>query len=704
MHSSAETPDSLPPWQRLLFAATIFLGAFLLFLIEPLFAKLILPWFGGSAAVWAICLVFFQSALLLGYLYADATIRRLVPQRQSVLHLGLLLVSLLWLPIAPEIFWRSHVEIDPAWRILGLLTFSLGLPFVLLSATSPLLQTWYARRASGRSPYPLFALSNLASLLALLSFPFLIEPRLSSREQSILWSSLYGLFVICCALSAWLSRNYMPQAFLRNETPEATEREAPAGDTPPALGSKLLWLSFSACGSMMLLAVTNHLSQNVAPVPLLWVVPLALYLLSFALVFAKRQFYWRWFVARLLAVALGCAGYAIHDASVTHAIQISVPLFCGTLFVACLFCHGELVQRKPRVRYLTSFYLTIALGGALGAVSVGLLAPHILSGVYELPIILLLTAVLAAIVLWGEGWRARIFWASMAIAMGAVLVLNIRETGEDTVRRMRNFYGALRIQEFNTGLKLPYRSLVHGTIQHGAQYLSFPENRNPTTYYGRRSGVGLALRFCCEGTKRVGVIGLGTGTLAAYGKPGDSFRFYEINPQVIAVANGWFTFLKQSPAESEIILGDARLSLESEPPQQFDVLAVDAFSGDAIPVHLLTKEAFAVYFRHLKPDGILAVHTSNTYLNLAPVVKLLAEDADYPTRLIASEEDASMMISSADWVLVTRNQEFLNKPETFPGSQTIEVPARLRLWTDDYNNLYEILRPVSYSTRSSGGS
>jgi SAM-dependent methyltransferase len=704
MHSSAETPDSLPPWQRLLFAATIFLGAFLLFLIEPLFAKLILPWFGGSAAVWAICLVFFQSALLLGYLYADATIRRLVPQRQSVLHLGLLLVSLLWLPIAPEIFWRSHVEIDPAWRILGLLTFSLGLPFVLLSATSPLLQTWYARRASGRSPYPLFALSNLASLLALLSFPFLIEPRLSSREQSILWSSLYGLFVICCALSAWLSRNYMPQAFLRNETPEATEREAPAGDTPPALGSKLLWLSFSACGSMMLLAVTNHLSQNVAPVPLLWVVPLALYLLSFALVFAKRQFYWRWFVARLLAVALGCAGYAIHDASVTHAIQISVPLFCGTLFVACLFCHGELVQRKPRVRYLTSFYLTIALGGALGAVSVGLLAPHILSGVYELPIILLLTAVLAAIVLWGEGWRARIFWASMAIAMGAVLVLNIRETGEDTVRRMRNFYGALRIQEFNTGLKLPYRSLVHGTIQHGAQYLSFPENRNPTTYYGRRSGVGLALRFCCEGTKRVGVIGLGTGTLAAYGKPGDSFRFYEINPQVIAVANGWFTFLKQSPAESEIILGDARLSLESAPPQQFDVLAVDAFSGDAIPVHLLTKEAFAVYFRHLKPDGILAVHTSNTYLNLAPVVKLLAEDADYPTRLIASEEDASMMISSADWVLVTRNQEFLNKPETFPGSQTIEVPARLRLWTDDYNNLYEILRPVSYSTRSSGGS
>jgi hypothetical protein len=479
---------------------TIFLGAFLLFLIEPLFAKLILPWFGGSAAVWATCLVFFQSALLLGYLYADATIRRLVPNRQSILHLGLLLVSLLWLPIAPQIFWRSHVQIDPAWCILGLLTFSIGLPFVLLSATSPLLQTWYARRASGRSPYHLFALSNLASLLALLSFPFLIEPRLSSRQQSILWSSIYGAFVICCSISAWLSRSKSTKTIDANNSVEAASE-----NTPPAFGVRLLWLSLSACGSMMLLAATDHLSQNVAPVPLLWVLPLALYLFSFALVFAKRQFYSRWFIARLLAVALGCAGYAIHDSSITHAIQISVPLFCGMLFVACLFCHGELVQRKPPVRYLTSFYLTIALGGALGAICVGLVAPHVLSGVYELPIILLLTAVLGAVVLWREGWSVRIFWSGISIAMGAVLVLNIRATREDTIAMMRNFYGALRIQEFKIGLQLPYRSLVHGTIQHGAQYLSFPENRNPTTYYGRRSGVGLALRFCCDGSKRVGV-------------------------------------------------------------------------------------------------------------------------------------------------------------------------------------------------------
>jgi len=676
----------------------IFLGAFLLFLSEPLFAKLILPWFGGSAAIWATCLVFFQTALLLGYFYADIVTRRLSPKLQSAAHMGLLLVSLLWLPIAPHVFWRSHQQVDPAWRILGLLTFSIGLPFVLLSATSPLLQAWYARCASGRSPYHLFALSNLASLLALLSFPFLIEPHLSSRQQSILWSALYALFAICCSLAAWFNRGHASNAFAASDAGAVAEEK-----TPPAFRTKLLWLGLSACGSMMLLAVTNHLSQNVAPVPLLWVVPLALYLLSFALVFAKRSFYSRWFVARLLAVALGCAGYAIYDSSITHAIQISVPLFCSALFVVCLFCHGELVQRKPGVRYLTSFYLITALGGALGAVCVGLLAPHILSGIYELPIVLLLVACLGIFALWLEGWSARIFWASMTAAMCAVLIFNIRTTREGAVAMMRNFYGALRIREFTAARLLPYRTLLHGTIQHGAQYLTFPENRNPTTYYGRTSGVGLALQYCCDGPKRVGVIGLGAGTLAAYGKPGDSFRFYEINPQVVEVAKGWFTFLKQSPAKSEVILGDARLSLENETSQQFDVLAVDAFSGDAIPVHLLTKEAFAVYFRHLKPDGILAVHTSNTYLNLAPVVKLLAEDADYPVRLIANDEDASRMISSADWVLVTRNQEFLNKPETFAGSETIQLPPHLRLWTDQYNNLFEILRPVSYSTRRTGG-
>jgi len=717
---------------RSLLSATVFLGAFLLFLIEPLFAKFILPWFGGTASVWATCLCFYQSALLAGYWYADLAARRCKARQTSLLQLSLLLLSLLFLPIAPQAFWRGHATVDPAWRILGLLTCSIGLPFVLLSATSPLVQVWYARRGAERSPYHLYALSNVASLVALLSFPLVLEPRLSSHRQAVLWSALYGLFVLLCAVAAWISRRGGTASAAtseaaarrlgldveaggtlvtegRDESRPDTEDVGGGDAVPSAPGTvswrtKMLWLGLAACGSMMLLAVTNHLAENVAPIPLLWIIPLALYLLSFAMVFAKRRLYSRWLMARLLAVLLGAAGYAIYDTTLTQAVQVSVPVFCAALFVVCLFCHDELAQRRPAPQHLTSFYLWIALGGALGAACVALLAPHVLSGVYELPMVLVAAAALAAFLLWQEGWGARIFWVGVTAAMCTVLAWNVRSTHEDSVALMRDFYAALRVEEFSTGRKLPHRLLIHGTIQHGGQFLTWPENRNPTLYYGRKSGVGLALRFCCAGPKRVGIIGLGAGTIAAYGKAGDYFRFYEIDPQVVRVANGWFTFLKQSPAKPEVTLGDARLSLENEPAQQFDVLAVDAFSGDAIPVHLLTKEAFAVYLRHLKPDGILAVHVSNTYLNLAPVVKLLAEDAEYATRLISTDDDEAALISASDWVLVTRNQEFLNIPETFAGSRNIEVPPNLRLWTDGYNNVFQVLRSVGYVTRGAGGS
>jgi hypothetical protein len=744
---------------RWLFAWTIFLGAFLLFLIEPLFAKLILPWFGGSAAVWATCLVFFQSALLLGYFYADFASRRFPAPRQAAIHIALLAVSLAFLPIAPQVFWRSHAAIDPAWRILGLLTCSIGLPFVLLCATSPLIQSWYARRGSERSPYPLFAVSNFASLVALLSFPFLIEPRLTSHEQRMLWSALYAVFVVCCGATAWLGRGHghaaagstevekepndlqamgrsvagttyhapapeaatigepakLGRSMLRpyndlaaaevGEAGRAEEKESVPSELPeeeaiaPTLGRKFLWLSYAACGSMLLLAVTNHLTENVAPVPLLWVLPLAVYLLTFTLVFARRSFYPRWLVTRLLAVAVGTVAYAIYDTSLTHPLQVSVPLFCAALFVFCLFCHGELAVRKPAPRYLTSFYLTIALGGAVGAVLVGLVAPRVLSGVYELPIALILMAFL-----WHEGWQARVFWAAIGIVLATVFFQNVRTAQKNSSLMVRNFYGALRVEQSPPGTEHPYRTLFHGKIKHGAQFLSPPESLQPTTYYSPESGVGLAMRFCCEGPKRVGVIGLGTGTLAAYAHAGDSFRFYEINPLVVPIAREWFSYLKQSPAAPEIILGDARLSLEGEAPQQFDVLAIDAFSGDAIPVHLLTREAFALYFRHLKPEGILAVHTSNTYLTLAPVVKLLAEDAKYPARLVVNESDEAKLIFSSDWVIVTRNEEFLRALEARGSSEEIIVPPNLRVWTDDYNNLFQILRPIKPRGNASSGS
>jgi hypothetical protein len=670
----------------------VFLSAFLLFLIEPLFAKAILPWFGGSAAVWSVCLVFFQSALLLGYFYADVT-KRLNPRIQIAIHITLLFLCLILLPVSPSTFWRPHPGEDPAWRILGLLTVSLGMPYVLLSATSPLLQSWYARSLPRSSPYHLFSLSNAASLLALLSYPFLIEPRISTRKQELAWSIAFALFAALCAVAGFAGR-----------TSNAEVHEAAEVQPDPRLVRKLQWLALAACGSMLLLSITNHLTQNIAPVPLLWVLPLALYLLTFTLAFSRHHFYQRWIFIRLLAIALGVMGYAVYDPRSIEAIQLTVPLFCGSLFICCMFCNGELSRLKPSSSYLTSFYLIVALGGAIGAVFVGLIAPLIFVSIYEFPVTLLITALLALVMLWNAGWLSRVLWASVSFAMCLAVYINVNSFTRDSVIMARNFYGALRVTETSEFGDHAARMLYHGTIRHGAQFLLQPWRKQPTTYYSVDSGIGLTLRYCCSGPKRVGVIGLGTGTLAAYGKPGDYFRFYEINPEVVTIAKSLFTYLRESPARSDIVLGDARLSLEQESPQQFDVLAVDAFSGDAIPVHLLTKEAVALYLRHLKLNGILAIHTSNSFLALDPVAKKLAEAFDYPAISILNAADDDQCISIADWVLITRNKTFLNQEIVVRQQQPTASIAGLRLWTDDYNNLFEILRPIRFLKQRSNGS
>lgn len=669
---------------QILCAATVSLSAFLLFLLEPLFAKMILPWFGGSAAVWAICLVFFQSALLLGYYYADITSRKLSPRKQISIHLLILLLALFFLPIAPGVHWRPLPGDNPFWRILGLLTFAIGVPYTLLSTTSPLVQTWYARCRPGKDAYYLFSLSNFASFLALLSYPFLIEPVFAAHLQAALWSALFLLFVAVCAVTAWASRN--------GET-VVSLKASDAGR--PSAARKLHWLAFAACGSMLLLTITDHLTQNVAPVPLLWVLPLALYLLSFTLVFSRRGFYNQWLFIRLLAVFLGAMGYVLYDARGLSAIQVSVPLFCIGLFACCMFCHGELNRLRPSEAYLTLFYLMLSLGAALGAVFVGLIAPHIFDNLYEFPLTLLFTAVLALLTFWSGGWSARALWSCVTVAMAIVLVMNVRSYQRNSFVMVRNFYGALRVTTTSEFGGHKARVLFHGTIRHGAQYELLPWRKQPTTYYSLDSGIGLALRYCCSGPKRVGIIGLGAGTLAAYGNAGDYLHFYEINPAVINIANSVFTYLRESPARKEITLGDARLSLENEPPQNFDVLAVDAFSGDAIPVHLLTREAIALYLRHLKPNGILAIHTSNTYLRLNPVVKQLAANAGYEARSIRNESDDDQFIATAEWVLVTRNRAFGNSDIIQKDSTEIEIPRGLRLWTDDYNNLFQILKPVT---------
>src|SRR3984957_8286575 len=427
------TPGAKRGLQSLM-PVTVFLGAFLLFLLEPLFAKLILPRFGGSAAVWATCLVFFQSAMLFGYWYADVTTRRLPLTRQSGLHVALLLVSLCFLPVAPRALFASLDAIHPAAHILVALTASIGLPFILLSATSPLVQGWHALVSGSAEPYHLFALSNVASLVALLSFPFLIEPHISSHAQVLLWTSLFIVFVGVCSVAGWPASRDASIVTPRSADP-APRITAPA----PTLREKLLWLSLSACGSMLLLSITNHITENVAPLPLLWVVPLALYLLTFALAFRRRSLYSRWLMVRLLAVAVGSLGYAIYDPSFTESVQVSVPLFCGGLFLCCFFCHGALSQRRPAPRDLTSFYLMISLGGALGAIFVGILAPYIFNGVYEFPLTLCLTALLAVSVVWPEGWLARVFWAFATLCMAAVLVYHAHAYKKDSIFAARNF-------------------------------------------------------------------------------------------------------------------------------------------------------------------------------------------------------------------------------------------------------------------------
>jgi hypothetical protein len=698
-----------PRFVRFLYSLTVALGAFLLFLLEPLFAKMILPRFGGSAAVWSTCLVFFQSALLLGYYYADFLTRRLNASRQASTHIALMVVSLALLPLAPHAILSSPSSNYPAFHILVLLTASIGLPFVLLSATSPLIQAWKAR--TGATAYHLFAISNFASFVALLSFPFLIEPRVSSHRQAQLWSTLYALFMLLCSLAAWMSRREGTVAIADAAiapVAEPVEKEPPepaatAATEPTSLSHRrdwILWLALSACGSVLLLATTNHLTEDVAPVPLLWVLPLALYLLTFTLAFARRSLYSRWLVVRLVAVMLGSLGYAIYDPSITESIQVAVPLFCLGLFVFCLFCHGELARLRPEPARLTTFYLVIAAGGALGAIFVGLVAPLLFAATYEYPLALCFTSLAAAAVLWDTVWPLRAFWTVATAALVAVLAYHVHAYEKNSILVERNFYGGLRVQLHYDWLKRPYHALYHGMIEHGAQFLDPPRSADPTTYYARNSGVGIALDFFEDQPSRhIGVVGLGSGTIAAYAQRGDEVRFHEINPLIVRIANQEFSYLKNARtngADVAIRMGDARLSLAADDSERFDVLVIDAFSGDAIPVHLLTREAVALYLQRLKPDGILAIHTSNTYLDLNPVVKLLADDAGVESRLISNNDDNRKLIDAADWMLLTRNQDFLLNLDESTLQDSIDVPPGLRIWTDDYNNLFQILRPMKF--------
>ena len=786
----------------LILAALSLLSAFLLFQVQPIISKFILPWFGGSPGVWTTCMLFFQVVLFAGYAYAHTL--TLLPRRwQGIVHGLLLGMAIAMLPIAPNEMWKPTGTEDPALRILLLLFVSVGLPYFVLSSTSPLVQVWFTRTTNGASPWRLYALSNIGSLAALLSYPLFFEVHWDVLEQTTLWAVGFGAFVVLSLAGIWLDRNHAIEAEARPDVVIDT-----AADHPGWL-KRIQWVLLPALASCVLLSATNHVCQDVAVIPFLWVVPLSLYLLTFIICFEHERWYARicalWALLALPVLFLTCTESRLQGHSywinfelwMHHHVEPILNQLTGqkfhlssidltpnfiwelgwsfsAMFIACMLCHGELTRLKPAPRRLTEFYLLMSFGGALGGLFVSLGAPHLFTSFAEWPISLIVVAALACYILLRSVLRVKHGWewllalvitamtcgvAWMLIHHGiltqeelqkqlkidlmrpseviygtlagiglclAVLVFRIIRRGfmrpalvsismlgmvftfvlltmtefgfknDDKVERVRNFYGMLSVSEDDYesgGETLKFRQLTNGGIIHGSQNIDGLQREEPTSYYGHQTGIGKALDSLKDRPDaRVGVVGMGAGTVACYAKSGQTFRFYDINPDVVRIAEKWFFYLEDARkrgARVEIVISDARLALDREPSQQFDVLLLDAFSGDSVPVHLLTQEAFAIYDRHMKPDGIIAVHITNSYLVLAPVIEKIAAAAGFKTVRIATDADGDH--DSTDYILVTRNEVFLKAtPAELLGNET-ELKHDVRLWTDRYHNLLRIL-------------
>ena len=762
----------------LTYATTIFIGSFLLFQVEPLLARYILPWFGGSSAVWVTCMLFFQLLLVAGYAYSHLIATRLPPRRQVIVHIAIVSTCVLLMG-ALALIWQSPITPGPNWkplnpdfpivRIFGLLFASIGFPFFILSTTGPLMQSWSARSHQGASPYRLYALSNVGSLLALVTYPFVVEPALSLKAQAIVWSVLYAAFAIGIGLCGRHVSHVPASNVVDSDTVDFDRRRIP----PPARSTRILWIALATVPSVMLLATTNQICQQVAAIPFLWVLPLAIYLFSFIICFDNQ----RWYRREIFHAAMGAAVFLalVVLCSPDSGIMIQIATYSALLFTICMVCHGELVKLKPPERYLTSFYLMVAVGGALGGVFVVAIAPLLFAGFWEFHLaiwtsLLLLFIVLmrdrnswihehhpvvamallsSALVLPGvigardlvglighatphllptfvalglisaiafkknsqiaSRWPGSILQGCailVVLVVGGVMVVDMEGNRANSLTATRNFYGALAVYSINSqNPEGHYYMLRHGQIIHGEQYSAADKRRQPTTYYGPDSGIGLvmldhprrAARNPRDRTLRLGAIGLGVGTIAAYGLPGDYFRFYEINPAVTKIAtaeNGYFTYIRDSRALIDIVPGDARLSMErelsgkSQPP--FDVVVLDAFSGDAIPVHLLTIEAFEVYLRELTPDGILVIHVTNRYLDLEPILREIA--IHFGLKSGSIHQSAGPLVKPSDWVVLARDNSVLGQAAFATRLKPLDSQRRVRLWTDDYSNLFQILK------------
>ncbi|MFO0975237.1 MAG: hypothetical protein U0996_02505 [Planctomycetaceae bacterium] len=881
------------------YALTIFVSAFLLFQVQPLIGRFILPWFGGGPSIWTACMLFFQILLLGGYLYAHLLTTKLPTKTQAIVHLALLAVSLAFLPIAPSASWKPTAGEPPLSRILLLLGATVGGPYFLLSTTGPLMQKWFSRTTPGQSPYRLYALSNVGSLLALLSYPFVFEPWLKLRQQVYSWTGLYAVYVL---LAGWCAYRLLKWNVSLPATPVSERESEEREGSRPGWGMILLWLLLSSCGSIMLLATTNQLCIDVATVPFLWILPLSLYLISFIICFDSPKWYDRRVYVLLMLFMMPLATWVLDEGPDVN-ITLQVIIYSVTLFVCCMTCHGELVQARPGSRYLTLYFVIVSAGGALGGTVVALVAPRYFLGYWEYHIGLFGSALATVVALVAQrvwlrsfqpwfwiaagcslvqiachglysieklmapltrsneailmgvygfihfavlllvgrleprrwsviaclGFSAlfQVIWlltfpqgkapgvlngelilntvasavvpCGVAIAglfsvlrlssshqqwalrgiivfLGVMTVITLNAHGEmqpdrvsalattfvagilldyaatsffgpgqrpigftfwvpattlllilgmqlksiaaaevssdSVVHLSRNFYGVLRVRKEEPEYSedddeieiMPGKySLTHGQIRHGFQYTDEYWGKQPTTYYGRQSGVGLAISISRDLARKsdqhplkVGVVGLGTGTLAAYGEPGESFRFYDINPDVLGLSEkGVFTYLKDCQAENKVVLGDARIMMEHElsegQSQQFDVLAIDAFSSDAIPVHLLTSECAEIYRKHIRPGGILAIHISNRFLDLEPITRGMAEDLGWQAILIDNDDDDMTGVFSSSWVLLTDNSSFLDDPTIQESITPWEDAGRILHWTDDYSGLWQVL-------------
>lgn len=715
-----------------LFALTTFLSAFLLFQVQPLIAKLILPWFGGNQAVWTTSLIFFQIFLVAGYAYAFLSSKYLKFSTQVTLHSAFLLASLLFLPILPSASFKNVTAADPTLRIIFLLSATVGAPYFLLASSTPLLQKWL--HVSGtENPYRFYALSNFASLTALLSYPFAIEPLFSGSIQAKTWSILFFFFAVFSVISAFSFFSRVKNISAENspdtETAHGAVSSGGGSDGKLFAFGKLRnasWLIYSAVGTLLLVATTSKITQNIAAVPLLWVIPLAVYLLTMILSFAGPAFYKRKiyvFQFLFFAVIVGAASVAGVS---SLPLPIIIILYSTILFFACMILHGELANAKPDPKFLGSYYLAISAGGAFGGIFAGIIAPRIFKTVLELELGIFMATLVVAKMLFekffekssdsaGPVYAAPTVYGSrpvfrksflslmaglLLIAVWAMLYYNASHTYSNSRYTSRNFYGFLNITETG-GLNNSTRllKLISGNIIHGAQYEENDGVKRKTapTYYGPQSGVGILFDVMATRGKpiRIGVAGLGTGTLAAYAKQGDYIKFYEINPEVVNIARKYFTYLADTPATSDIALGDARLSMEKEDPQQFDIIVLDAFSSDAVPVHLLTREAMAVYLKHLKPDGALAFNISNIYLDLKPVVAGQAEFYGMKYAAILSKLDREIYALGSEWMLLSRNEALLNSENIRNTAEQNINTRKIRLWTDDYSNLFSILKSFS---------